>query len=157
MLVVYHSIGISNKARFSQEYSNSPWKTKTVTKPEHLATLPPWSIHMEETKMCQSTQKDLDSAEDRINNSVSSTLSTAGSGYATCFYNVPECNISVWGCVCMCVRKTERVWVYMKLKTIFIQKYSLRVLFVGTSELHKNRIPHIQKKKKWSPWKLILR
>lgn len=60
----------------------------------------------------------MESAEDRINNSVLSTLSTAGSGYATCFYNVPECNISVWGSVCE--KKAERGRVYMSLKTIFI-------------------------------------
>lgn len=50
----------------------------------------------------------MDSVEDRINNLVSLIFLIVGSGYVICFYNVLECNISVWGCVCMCVWEKDR-------------------------------------------------
>lgn len=96
MLVFYHPIGISNKAR------DSPKNIPTVLEKLRLSqNLSIWQLCHHEVSIwkrpkCVKVPKTiLDSVEDRINNSVSSTLSTAGSGYATCFYNVPECNISV--------------------------------------------------------------
>lgn len=96
MLVFCHSIGICNKAR------ESPKNIPTVLEKLRLSqNLSIWQLcHHEvsiwKTPKCVKVPKMiLDGAGDRINNSVSATLSTAGSGYATCFYNVPECNISV--------------------------------------------------------------
>lgn len=76
----------------------------------------------------------LDSAEDGINNSVSSTHSTAGSRYATCFYNVPKCN--------MRVRARERMWVsptcfhedILLEEVLFLEAYDPYQMFVRSRQ-----------------------
>lgn len=76
----------------------------------------------------------LDSAEDGINNSVSSTLSTAGSRYATCSYNVPKCN--------MRVRASERMWVsptcfhedILLEELLFLEAYDPYQMFVRSRQ-----------------------
>lgn len=108
---LYRTFQVLEKLRLSQNLSTwqlchhqvSIWKrTKCVKVPETI----------------------LDSVEDRINNSVSSTLSTAGSRYATCFYNVPECNIACEAkCVCVCVTKTVNVSTHEATNYFYIEMF----------------------------------